>query len=298
MKSLRKTLPILAATVLGFGVFLAAQSQPPTASSGGTQSTPPQRDRRDSGVPQSEAQSKISVNSSLVILPVTVKDRTGNLVPDLRRDEFRVFEDNIEQHIDVFTAEAFPLSMIILLDNDLKEKDANQVRTSLDAIVGGMSLEDEAFVCRFDQFFHPGKGFTGDRDALLTELQRTTLDSEPAVSPPGGAIANGPSVNGHSAIGDQADVLGAESIAQSLNNRVRASSHPKAKGRSAPSSTIPSTTCLSDGALLRRPAIRRAEARHPLDATRTQAEGRGNRAARNGQSRKLVWRFRRRMHRS
>jgi hypothetical protein len=102
----------------------------------------------------------------------------------------------------------------------------------------------------------------------------------------------------HSAIGDQADVLGAESIAQSLNNRVRASSHPKAKGRSAPSSTIPSTTCLSDGALLRRPAIRRAEARHPLGATRTQAEGRGNRAARNGQSRKLVWRFRRRMHRS
>jgi len=160
-------------------------------------------------VPQSEAQSKISVNSSLVILPVTVKDRTGNLVPDLRRDEFRVFEDNIEQHIDVFTAEAFPLSMIILLDNDLKEKDANQVRTSLDAIVGGMSLEDEAFVCRFDQFFHPGKGFTGDRDALLTELQRTTLDSEPAVSPPGGAIANGPSVNGHSAIGDQPNMASA-----------------------------------------------------------------------------------------
>ena len=209
MKSLRKTLPIVALSVFGFGVFLAAQSTQPPASSGGTQSAPPQRVRRDSGVPQSEAQSKISVNSSLVILPVTVKDRSGNLVPDLRRDEFRVFEDNVEQHVDVFTAEAFPLSMIILLDNDLKEKDANQVRTSLDAIVGGLSPEDEAFVCRFDQFFHPGKGFTGDRDALLTELQRTTLDSEPAVSPPGGAIANGPSVNGHSAIGDQPNMASA-----------------------------------------------------------------------------------------
>jgi VWFA-related protein len=156
--------------------------------------------------PPSDARAKISVNSNLVILPVTVKDRSGNLVPDLRRDEFRIFEDNVEQKIDVFTAEAFPLSMIILLDNDLKEKDAQQVRKSLDAVVGGLSLEDEAFICRFDEFFHPGNGFTTDHDLLLTELQRTKLDSEPSVAPSGGAIANAPSINGHSAIGDQPNI--------------------------------------------------------------------------------------------
>lgn len=149
------------------------------------------------------------MNSNLVILPVTVKDRSGNLVPDLQRDEFRVFEDNVEQKIDVFTAEAFPLSMIILLDNDLKEKDAQQVRKSLDAVVGGLSLEDEAFICRFDEFFHPGKGFTTDHDLLLTELQRTKLDTEPSVAPSSGGIANGPSINGHSAIGDQPNITSA-----------------------------------------------------------------------------------------
>src|SRR5205807_10130034 len=112
-------------------------------------------------------------------------------------------------NIDVFTAEAFPLSMIILIDNDLKTKDAEQVRHSLDAIVGGMSLEDEAFICRFDQFCHPGKGFSSDRDLLLTDLQRTTIDSEPAGGPSSGAITNGPSVNGHSAIGDQPNITSA-----------------------------------------------------------------------------------------
>ena len=162
--------------------------------------------RSTSVPPPSEAQAKISVNSNLVILPVTVKDRSGNLVPDLHRDEFRVFEDNVEQNIDVFTAEAFPLSMIVLVDNDLKTKDAEQVRNSLDAVVGGMSLDDEAFICRFDQFFHPGKGFTTDHDKLLTELQRTTIDSEPAGAPSSGAISNGPSINGHSAIGDQPNI--------------------------------------------------------------------------------------------
>jgi VWFA-related protein len=70
------------------------------------------------------------------------------------------------------------------------------VQDSLDAIVGGMSDLDEAFVCRFDQFFHPGKGFSSNQDQLLTELRRTKLDSRPNVLPPGGPF-NGPTVNGH-----------------------------------------------------------------------------------------------------
>jgi VWFA-related protein len=144
----------------------------------------------------SEARAKITVNANLVVLPVTVKDRAGRLVPDLGRDEFRIFEDNVEQKIDVFTEEAFPLSMVILIDNDLKKNDAKQVEDSLAAIVGGLSTLDEAFICRFDQFFHPGKGFTSDQDKLLTELKRTKLDSKSAALPPGGPFS-GPNINGH-----------------------------------------------------------------------------------------------------
>src|SRR6266849_2437395 len=203
MKSLRKIAVAAIAILTGFAVYLAGQTAGQSApATGSLQSAPGQTTQRPpAGPPPSDARAKISVNSNLVILPVTVKDRSGNLVPDLQRDEFRVFEDNVEQKIDVFTAEAFPLSMIILLDNDLKEKDAQQVRRSLDAVVGGLSLEDEVF--------HPGKGFTTDHDLLLTELQRTKLDSEPSAAPPGGAIANAPSINGHSAIGDQPNIASA-----------------------------------------------------------------------------------------
>ena len=151
----------------------------------------------------SDARAKITVNANLVVLPVTVKDSSGRLVPDLAKDEFRVFEDNVEQRIDVFTTEAFPLSMVILIDNDLKEKEAKQVDDSLDAIVGGMSNLDEAFVCRFDEFFHPGKGFTSNQDALLTQMQRTRLDSHPAVNSPGDPF-NGPTINGHAVDGSPA----------------------------------------------------------------------------------------------
>jgi VWFA-related protein len=161
---------------------------------------------------QSDVQARITVNSNLVILPVTVKDHSGELVPDLKRDEFRVFEDNVEQHVDMFTAEAFPLSMVVLIDNDLKDKDAEKVQGSLLAILGGLATDDEAFICRFDQFFHPGKGFTNDQDKLSTELKRTKLDTAADVAPPSPAFDSKPSINNHSATDDSAIDKGLRAI--------------------------------------------------------------------------------------
>src|SRR5260370_33000924 len=155
---------------------------------------------------QQGAPATIRIPVNQVIVPVTVKDGGGRLVPDLRRDEFRIFEDNVEQRIAYFGAEPTPISMILLIDNDLKSKDAKQVSESLRSIVASLSLNDEAFVCRFDQFFHVGKGFISDQDKLLTELKRTRLDDEPSVGPSSAAISDGPSINGHSATGDAPNI--------------------------------------------------------------------------------------------
>jgi VWFA-related protein len=220
MKSPRKTaLGAGAVLLLAPLVYVAAQnpvkppkpnpdtqSQPAPTQQPATQPPPQAPANRPGENPprMSDTQARITVNSNLVILPVTVKDRTGELVPDLKRDEFRVFEDNVEQHIDMFTAEAFPLSMVVLIDNDLKDKDAQKVQSSLMAILGGLSTEDEAFICRFDQFFHPGKGFTNDQDKLSTELKRTSLDTEADVAPPSPPFSGQPTINNHSATDDSA----------------------------------------------------------------------------------------------
>jgi len=137
-----------------------------------------------------------------------VKDSSGRLVPDLRRDEFRIFEDNVEQKIAFFNAEAVPLSIMLLIDNDLSKRDAHQVADSLESIIAGMSTSDEAFVCRFDQFFHQGHGFMSDQDKLLTEIKRTRLDEEPSVSSPGAPLSEGPVINGQSSTGDSPNIAG------------------------------------------------------------------------------------------
>jgi Ca-activated chloride channel homolog len=203
MKSLRKT-PLIAFSLLLAASFPSMKAQQPRQSIGSSSSS--------QGAPASPqetgGQTRIRIPVNQVVVPVTVKDRSGNLVADLRRDEFRIFEDNIEQRIAYFGAEPAPISMVLLLDNDLKSKDAKQVKESLDAIVGALSLSDESFVCRFDQFFHAGKGFLSDQDKLLTELKRTHLDDEPSVGPSSPAISNGPSINGHSAMGDAPNITG------------------------------------------------------------------------------------------
>lgn len=171
--------------------------------------TPPTPQEPQSDKQQGPAPIRIVTNT--VVVPVTVKDRSGNLVADLRKDEFRVFEDNVEQQITELSAEAYPLSLVILIDNDLKRKDEQQVEPSLVSIVGGLSTRDEAFVCRFDQFFHEGSGFTRSQDTLMTELKRTQLSSEPSVAPPGGPF-NGPTVNDAPAPGAPPSPAGLQAI--------------------------------------------------------------------------------------
>jgi len=157
-----------------FMVFFAAnclfaQSAPAPAPT--TTSPPP-------AAPQTDAQNKISVKSDLVVLPVTVKNQKGDLVPDLQQSEFRIFDNDVEQSIDVFTEEAFPLSLVVLIDDDLKPKDAAQMAPTLRAITAGISAADEVIVCRFDLDFHPGDQFTSDFDTIWADLVRIQARNE------------------------------------------------------------------------------------------------------------------------
>jgi VWFA-related protein len=177
-----------------------APSPKPDAAAGAA--APPQ----NVAAPQADSRVILRANPTLVVLPVTVKDSSGHLVPDLTKEEFRVLDDNVEQRVSFFTVEGFPLSAVVLIDNDLRGKDSEMVESSLKSIVAGLSLADEAFVCRFDTNFHPGKGFTKDQDKLVTELRRTRLEGESDVigPDPGGPFGAGATINGQSVSGGPA----------------------------------------------------------------------------------------------
>jgi len=130
-----------------------------------------------SGFAQGDTPARIKSRTELVVVPVTVKDAKGNLVPDVRRDEFRIFEDGVEQQIALFSAEVFPLSAVVLIDNDLPLKTADQVQRSLMAIAAGFSSSDEVALTKYADFPEPVLDFTTNNDKVFTQLKRMRLGS-------------------------------------------------------------------------------------------------------------------------
>src|SRR5207253_9577733 len=58
----------------------------------------------------------IRVNTALVSVPVSVLDRQGRFVPNLRKEDFSVFENGIEQPIAYFEPAEKPFTVALILD--------------------------------------------------------------------------------------------------------------------------------------------------------------------------------------
>ncbi len=181
----------------------AISQQSRSESAGRAQQSQPLRAAVQSAQANDDPRAKIRARTELVVVPVTVKNGSGQLVADIRQEEFRVLEDGVEQKVEVFSNDAFPLSAVILIDNELPSKTADQVEKSLPAIAGGFSDQDEVAVARFDLRLHQAGDFTASNDTLLTQLQRIGLDKDNPGGPPGGTLSRGPRINGVPAPGTQ-----------------------------------------------------------------------------------------------
>jgi hypothetical protein len=58
----------------------------------------------------------IRFDTALVTVPVTVLDRNGRYVPQLRREDFRLYENGEEQKIAYFATTDSPFSVVLLID--------------------------------------------------------------------------------------------------------------------------------------------------------------------------------------
>jgi Ca-activated chloride channel homolog len=66
--------------------------------------------------PEVRAKSNIRVDSSLVLVPVTVCDPLNRPVTGLDREHFRVFEDRVEQPVTHFAMDDEPLAIGLVFD--------------------------------------------------------------------------------------------------------------------------------------------------------------------------------------
>jgi len=58
----------------------------------------------------------IRVDTNLISIPATVMDRDGRYITDLRKEDFQIFEDGVEQQVVLFEPVEQPFTILFLLD--------------------------------------------------------------------------------------------------------------------------------------------------------------------------------------
>ncbi len=110
-----------------------------------------------------------------MVLHATVVDERGRFVSDLKQENFRVFEDKIEQKLSLFKREDIPVTVGLIIDNSGSMRDKRE-RVNLAALsfVRASNPSDEAFVVNFndDYYLDLDKDFTSDSNELKEALER------------------------------------------------------------------------------------------------------------------------------
>lgn len=153
----------------------------PTADRGGDATKPPAGDASvNAGAPDaSSAQPEVvegdvvRVDTSLVTIPVSVRDRSGRYAPDLRREDFRVFEDGVEQRIAYFATVDQPFTVALVLDTSgSTDFSLSDMQRAAFAFIEQLKPADRVTVISFDDRIDVLCEPTSDREQLNRAIRR------------------------------------------------------------------------------------------------------------------------------
>src|SRR2546430_7287852 len=119
---------------------------------------------------QQEDVFKLNVDVNLVEVHVNVVDERDRPVGNLTKENFRVFEDRVQQNISVFKHEDIPVSLGLVIDNSRSiEPRKQRLDSAALSFVRRGNPEDETFVLHFDDTARVDRDFT----ASISELEDT-----------------------------------------------------------------------------------------------------------------------------
>jgi len=116
----------------------------------------------------------IRVNSTLVLIPVTVTDPLNRVVTGLEREYFRVFEDKSEQKVTHFASEDAPLSVGVVFDiSGSMGSKLDKSREAVSQFFKTANPEDEFFLVQFNDRPDLAVDFTTHLEEIQNRLTFT-----------------------------------------------------------------------------------------------------------------------------
>jgi VWFA-related protein len=124
------------------------------------------------------------VHVDAVDVAFTVKDSKGHLVPGLTAHDVQVFENGRLQHIDLFTNEALPMSVALVIDQSMTHDEMTRVNDSFGALQDAFTKYDEVAVFTYNKSPKMITDFTGAQSARLAQaIDRSKSEGEDALLP-------------------------------------------------------------------------------------------------------------------
>src|SRR5580704_16057089 len=131
-----------------------------------------QSDPRDNTVKDATA---FRADSTLVLVPVSVTDPSNRYVIGLAKEDFRLFEDDVEQKVTHFSNEDAPLSIGLLVDTSgSMGAKLDTSRRAVAEFLKTLNTADEAFLVEFSDRSQLAVPLTGDAGAIESAMTSAT----------------------------------------------------------------------------------------------------------------------------
>jgi VWFA-related protein len=115
---------------------------------------------------------RFSVDVNAVALDVVVTDRKGKFVKGLKRDDFVVLEEGVPQELTFFTAEATPVTVLVLLDSSASVRaNLKIIQKAANRFIDKLRRGDKARVGFFHNRVIFGPSFTDDMDEHIAMIR-------------------------------------------------------------------------------------------------------------------------------
>src|ERR1043165_3465825 len=115
----------------------------------------------------------VKVNTTLVTIPVSVMDRDGRYVPNLQKDDFRIWEDGVEQEVAFFQSVDKPFSVVLMLDTSPSTQfRLEDIQDAAISFINQLRPDDRVMVVSFNDDIKILSEFTTDRSKLQRAIQR------------------------------------------------------------------------------------------------------------------------------
>ena len=118
----------------------------------------------------------IKVYSNLVSVPVIVSDRDGRYIPGLKREDFKLYDNNTQQTLSFFDAAEEPLNVALLLDTSRSTQGVlDDIKKAAKNFLKELRPQDRAMIVCFDYDIHKLSALTSDRKVLEQAIKQAEV---------------------------------------------------------------------------------------------------------------------------